>query len=66
MLVEFSVDPAAIVEKPKDRLRANESFRTLVKLWKQFGVLIVGIIGTDLLKRYGCRVDFGNKLLKFN
>ncbi len=27
---------------------------------------IVGIIGTDLLKRYGCRVDFGNKLLKFN
>jgi len=27
---------------------------------------IVGIIGTDLLKRYGCRVDFGNKLLKFS
>jgi predicted aspartyl protease len=27
---------------------------------------IVGIIGTDLLKRYGCRVDFGNKLLVFS
>jgi predicted aspartyl protease len=29
-------------------------------------VRIVGIIGTDLLKRYGCRVDFGNKLLVFS
>jgi len=27
---------------------------------------IVGIIGTDLLKRYGCSVDFGNKVLKFS
>ncbi len=26
-------------------------------------IRIAGIIGTDLLKRYGCRVDFGNKVL---
>jgi len=29
-------------------------------------IRIAGIIGTDLLKRYGCRVDFRNKLLVFN
>ena len=28
-------------------------------------IRIAGIIGTDLLKRYGCRVDFGKKLLVF-
>jgi len=27
---------------------------------------IVGIIGSDLLKRYGCRADLKNKLLKFS
>jgi len=29
-------------------------------------IRIAGIIGSDLLKRFGCGVDFGNKLLKFN
>ncbi len=29
-------------------------------------IRIAGIIGTDFLKRYGCRVDFGNKLLVFS
>ena len=29
-------------------------------------IRITGIIGTDLLKQYGCTVDIGNKVLRFN